>query len=903
MKTGLISTIQQTLTQEAASVLNRSIAEAGRRNHGQTTPLHVAATLLDSPTGLLRQACMTSHPNSSHPLQCRALDLCFRVALERLPTAGQKVSDTPLSNALTAALKRAQAHQRRGCPENQQQPLLAIKVELEQLIISILDDPSVSKVMREARFSSPAVKAVIEQSISSQSQSETIFPNSSPIGNRFRPAPFVIGPSPATTARNQNLYISPRLQQRKNSWQSGEHRTDETRNVTEIMMRRKKRNPILVGESEPAAVLKEVLRRIENGEAGEGLLKNAEVIHLENQIPRKINELGGLIESRIGNSNKRGIVLDLGDLKWLVEQPVSEIAKATVAEMGKILSSLVEDDGGGGGIWLIGTASCETYLRCQVYHTSMEKDWDLQAVPITSRSPLSGIIPMSGTNDSIHNPYVNPLISMKTSPPMPLINTRTRCCPICTNNYEQDLAKLMLVSSETKTETKRPPLLPRWLQNAKTDSQQMEDDHSKVFKTESQELHKKWVDTCFLIHPSFHQNPQPRLQTLQLSTNPEAPASPVRTDLVLGREKPNRDCVKDLLGCVSKGEDTTDTFKKLLKGLTEKSWWQKEAASALATAITRTRGCLTKGDVWLLFAGPDKVSKTKMASVLAQQIYGADPITICLGSNRGDNDVRYRGKTSLDRIVEAVRRNPLAVIVLDDIDEADPLLRGSIKGAMEKGRLTDSHGREISLGNIIFIMMVKPDNIEDPNETMYGSVLDSNWRMKVSVQERCSKRRANWLDDDDKEKEEDRTKMQRKGLSLDLNLLLENDYEETQLTTTTMPHELAIHIDDSILFKPVNFGAIRMEIENRIKESFMTIIGKEHTIELEGTAVEKVVGETWLGNLSLEDWIEKVVSPIFEQARSHLSGKTMVVRLMLDDDGSDHGSEKGQVRLVVEGRT
>ena len=86
MRAGL-STIQQTLTPEAASVLNHSIAEAGRRNHGQTTPLHVAATLLSSPTGFLRQACIKSHPNSSHPLQCRALELCFSVALERLPTA------------------------------------------------------------------------------------------------------------------------------------------------------------------------------------------------------------------------------------------------------------------------------------------------------------------------------------------------------------------------------------------------------------------------------------------------------------------------------------------------------------------------------------------------------------------------------------------------------------------------------------------------------------------------------------------------------------------------------------------------------------------------------------------------------------------------------------------------
>ncbi|KAG5536412.1 hypothetical protein RHGRI_023995 [Rhododendron griersonianum] len=65
--------------------------------------------------------------------------------------------------AFAVALKRAQPCQRRGCPE--QQPLLAIKFELEQLIISILDDPSVSRVMHEASFSSPVFEAKIEQSL------------------------------------------------------------------------------------------------------------------------------------------------------------------------------------------------------------------------------------------------------------------------------------------------------------------------------------------------------------------------------------------------------------------------------------------------------------------------------------------------------------------------------------------------------------------------------------------------------------------------------------------------------------------------------------------------------------------------------------------------------------------
>ncbi|RZR82696.1 hypothetical protein BHM03_00009173 [Ensete ventricosum] len=81
MRTGSCS-VQQGLTPEAASVVRQAVNLARRRGHTQVTPLHVANTMLSPPTGLLRAACLRSH---SHPLRCKALELCFNVALNRLP--------------------------------------------------------------------------------------------------------------------------------------------------------------------------------------------------------------------------------------------------------------------------------------------------------------------------------------------------------------------------------------------------------------------------------------------------------------------------------------------------------------------------------------------------------------------------------------------------------------------------------------------------------------------------------------------------------------------------------------------------------------------------------------------------------------------------------------------------
>ncbi|KAM0068967.1 putative P-loop containing nucleoside triphosphate hydrolase [Helianthus debilis subsp. tardiflorus] len=59
----------------------------------------------------------------------------------------------------------------------------------------------------------------------------------------------------------------------------------------------------------------------------------------------------------------------------------------------------------------------------------------------------------------------------------------------------------------------------------------------------------------------------------------------------------------------------------------------------------------------------------------------------------------------MDRIVEVVRTKPSSVIVLSDIDEADALVRSKIKRAMESQRIMDSHGREVSLGNVVFFFL------------------------------------------------------------------------------------------------------------------------------------------------------------------------------------------------------
>ncbi|CAH2069603.1 unnamed protein product [Thlaspi arvense] len=970
MRAGL-STIQQTLTPEAATVLNQSISEAARRNHGQTTPLHVAATLLASPAGFLRRACIRSHPNSSHPLQCRALELCFSVALERLPTAtATPANDPPISNALMAALKRAQAHQRRGCPEQQQQPLLAVKVELEQLIISILDDPSVSRVMREASFSSPAVKATIEQSLSNTPSNPTPIPSISSSGLNFRP-----GGGPMT----RNTYLNPRLQQNASA-QSGINKNDDVERVMDILGRAKKKNPVLVGDSEPGRVIREILRKVEAGEVGNISVKNAKVIHFEeinSDKALRIRELDGLLETRIKNSDPPGdgggVILDLGDLKWLVEQPSStqppptlavEVGRTAVAELRRLLEKYE------GRLWFIGTATCETYLRCQVYHPSMETDWDLQAVSVAAKAPAAGVFPRLANNLGSSAQSFTPLKSFVPA------NKTLNCCPQCSQSYERELSEIDSMSPEVKPDVAQPKQLPQWLLKAKP--------ADRLPQAKIEEVQKKWNDACVRLHPSFHSKndaciPMPMTtssyspnmllrQPLQPKFQPNRhlkpmsslvaeqpkkkspPGSPVQTDLVLGRtedlEKTEDVQVRDFLGCISsesveknnkisvlqKGnlENSLDIdlFKKLLKGMTEKVWWQHDAASAVAATVSqcklgngKRRGVLSKGDVWLLFSGPDRVGKRKMVSALSSLVYGTNPIMIQLGSRQdsGDGNHNIRGKTVLDRIAETVKRSPFSVILLEDIDEADLLLRGSIKRAMDRGRICDSHGREISLGNVIFVMTASWQSAGTKtsfvdSETKLQDLASESWRLRLCMREKFGKRRASWLCRD----EERLTKPKKEHglLSFDLNqaadtddgshntsdLTTENDQEEQgfsgKLSLQCVPfafHELVSRVDDAVAFRAVDFGAVRRKISDALSERFARTVGESLSIEVEDEALQRILSGVWLGQTELEEWIEKTVVPVLSQLKARVSssgtsGDRTVARLELDEDSGERSA-------------
>lgn len=412
------SAVQHLLSAAALGVLKHAVTEARRRGHPQVQPLHVVSMLLAHAGSRLRQACMLSHPQNAQSAECRALEVCFNVALDHLPqsAAAPQAAQPILSNALMAALKRAHAHQRRGCPEHQHSPLLAVKVEIDQLIISILDDPSVSRVMKEAGFSSTNVKFNLEDASSPASHPPQDPQHAMEIasqGGSFFDGSCVVQQEESET--KSAVKISTQATPPVSSWQQSEvsvegermlmlrgvshmvslpSREEDIRNVVEILLAGRSRNAVLIGDTAVGAnsVVEDLAFRIKNGNVPaqlQGLQFLDPKLSLSSfsycsslEMEQKLAELSKIVEECM----PAGAILHIGDLQWLTEPMQLKKgpsnfcpAQRTAAELRNLLHRHANNR-----LWFMGVVTPHIFTRLQALYPSLASEWNLQPVQVTT---------------------------------------------------------------------------------------------------------------------------------------------------------------------------------------------------------------------------------------------------------------------------------------------------------------------------------------------------------------------------------------------------------------------------------------------------------------------------------------------------------------------------------------
>ncbi|KAL5128999.1 Protein SMAX1-LIKE 6 [Glycine soja] len=1067
-----VSVVRQCLTDEAARALDDAVAVARRRSHAQTTSLHAISALLALPSSALRDACGRARSGAgagtsatrfsaaySPRLQFRALELSVGVSLDRLPSskstsAGEE--EPPVSNSLMAAIKRSQANQRRH-PESfhmfqQSQQGTAstsfLKVELKHFVLSILDDPIVSRVFAEAGFRSCDIKLALLQ------------PPLPPVQHRFNWSPpvFLCNLDPAQPDEN-------------------------IRRIMEVLARKNKRNPLLMGVYAKSA-LKGFVEMVRNGRGGSALGSELRVVRLEREIGEFVKK-GGSGEEKFGVRLKEleqqcegsgsGVVVSFGEIEVFVGEDVDvDVVRFVVSGLTRLLEIRGEK------VSLLGVAeTSHAYSKFLGLFPNVENDWDLHLLTVTSATPsMEGLYSKSSLMGSFV-PFGGFFSTPEIRSPVSCANGSFTRCDTCNKKCEQEVADLLKVDPSSSYSTSS-----HWLQKVVNMDAHRGSDVAKT-NEENTSLNdkilgfqKKWSDICQRLHhtsslPQFdisqtrsqaptvevlrfglafkessNKDPShsefqyssqiscmpkelhsifpskqlsvplpsdtvclntgtdhvPKVsETLQIHMNTPwvAPSlmanksaldhrsssfrTPVTTDLGLGTlytstaQDPDTPKLQDQrkhlqhlsdsvsTDCDGMNENTSHRiarfscsgsnlegkfdladFKSLDRLLTEKVGWQDQAICAISQTLSlcksgagKRRGSNGRADIWLAFLGPDRLGKRKIASVLAETIFGNPESLISV--DLGFQDSFYplnsvfeyqksrcydvlRRKTILDYIAGELSKKPHSVVFLENVDKADVLVQNSLLQAVRTGKFSYSHGRVISINNTIFLVtstvckgngsfvleeskMFSEERILEAKrcqmQLLLGHASEDAGRIgstnvKVvpgkgfSKSSSLNKRKQADISDS---KEGATSKMQKQDSEasrsyLDLNMPVEegeegvnDDHESESITENTDAwlSDFFDQIDEKVVFKSFNFDELAEEVLKRIGMLFQRTFGSELQLEIDYEVITHILAAAWLSDKknAVEDWVEHVLGKGFVEAQQkYLPAAQYVVKLV-----------------------
>ena len=179
-------------------------------------------------------------------------------------------------------------------------------------------------------------------------------------------------------------------------------------------------------------------------------------------------------------------------------------------------------------------------------------------------------------------------------------------------------------------------------------------------------------------------------------------------------------------------EAETEKLLNLEANLHKRIIGQDEAVNSVARAIRRNRAGLksTKRPPSFIFVGPTGVGKTELAKSLAYEMFGSEDSIIridmseymeshstskLIGAPPG-----YVGYDDAGQLTEKVKRKPYSIILLDEIEKAHPDVFNILLQVLDDGKLTDSQGNSVSFSNTIIIMTSNAGSNTNSNSIGFG---------------------------------------------------------------------------------------------------------------------------------------------------------------------------------------
>ncbi len=473
-------------------------------------------------------------------------------------------------------------------------------------------------------------------------------------------------------------------------------RDRELDRVIQILSRRQKNNPCLIGEPGvgKTAIAEALAQRIVDGNVPEQL-SNAEIRLLDMTALVAGTQFRGQFESRILGLIKE--VKNAGNVILMIDE-VHTIVSAGDSEGSMSAANILKPALSRGEIQIIGATTLKEYRKYIEKDSALERRF--QPVMVEEPSVEDTVKVIEGIK-KYYEKYHGVKIPYEISRAAVTMSERyitDRFLPDkAIDIIDEAAARVALSSSELNEKKKKEKrLLELNIKSAELDAK------TEAPEGQTEAIYKEIADIKvekLQLEERLHELGE-ILESLCVTISDVAKVIEIWTGV------PASDICSGELGELS----------GLYERISSNIIGQEEAVSAVVRAVKRKRAGISyrKNPVSMIFAGPTGVGKTELVKVLANELFKQPESLIRLDMSEfmEKHSVSriigappgYVGYDEAGQLTEKIRRRPHAVILFDEIEKAHPDVLNILLQILDDGRITDAQGRQVNFENAIIIM-------------------------------------------------------------------------------------------------------------------------------------------------------------------------------------------------------